>query len=174
MVIDTEGNERTDTEQILLDMVKGTCALTPMGGAGDALGGYKGYGWATLVELLSTAFQSGPFVPDTCGVDRATGKPAPMPLGHYFLAIDIEALVDLNVFKQNSGNLLRKLRSTQKDPKGPGKIWTAGEPEWENRQERKANGGVAVPPILLNEMKQLRDDLPGLKEKYPRFTFETN
>jgi hypothetical protein len=27
--------------QILVDMVKGKCALCPMGGAGDALGGYK-------------------------------------------------------------------------------------------------------------------------------------
>lgn len=41
MVIDTEGKERTDTAQILIDMVKGKCALCPMGGAGDALGGYK-------------------------------------------------------------------------------------------------------------------------------------
>ena len=30
-----------DTIQILVDMVKGKCALCPMGGAGDALGGYK-------------------------------------------------------------------------------------------------------------------------------------
>ncbi|KAJ1424694.1 Malate/L-lactate dehydrogenase [Ochromonadaceae sp. CCMP2298] len=39
MVIDNMGNERTDTDQILLDMVKGKCALCPMGGAGDELGG---------------------------------------------------------------------------------------------------------------------------------------
>jgi hypothetical protein len=44
---------------ILLDMVKGKCALTPMGGVGDSLGGYKGYGWATVIELLSVAFQNG-------------------------------------------------------------------------------------------------------------------
>ena len=38
MVIDFEGKERTDTEGILSDMVKGLCALTPVGGVGDALG----------------------------------------------------------------------------------------------------------------------------------------
>lgn len=64
-------------------MVLGKCALTPVGGAGDQMGGYKGYGWATVVELLSTAFQSGPFGEDVCGIDRTTGKPAPMPLGHF-------------------------------------------------------------------------------------------
>lgn len=172
MVIDTDGKERTDTEQILIDMVKGKCALCPMGGAGDALGGYKGFGWATVVELLSTAFQSGPFGPDVCGKDRVTGKPMPMPLGHYFLAIDISALVDLETFKTNSGNLLRFLRNSAKDPRGPGRIWTAGEPEWDNRKARTAAGGVMVPPILLQDMKDLRDSLPGLAEKYPKFTFE--
>lgn len=40
-VIDNNGMERTDTPQILVDMVKGTCALTPVGGVGEKLGGYK-------------------------------------------------------------------------------------------------------------------------------------
>jgi len=33
-------------------------------------------------------------------------------------------------------------------------------------------GGVMVPPALLKEMQVLRDNLPGLKEKYPKFCFE--
>lgn len=165
-----------------------------MGGVGDTLGGYKGYGWATVVELLSTAFQSGPFGPGVCGVDRATGKPAPMPLGHYFLAIDVESIVDLNTFKENAGNLLGFLRNSQKDPRGPGKIWTgkmlfsfillslifiaffhilsAGEPEWESRLKRTAAGGVVVPPVLLSDMQTLRDSLPGMKDKYSVLCFE--
>jgi LDH2 family malate/lactate/ureidoglycolate dehydrogenase len=78
----------------------------------------QGYSWATVVELLSTAFQSGPFGPAISGVDRATGKPAPMSLGNYFLAIDIEALCDLEAFKHNAGELLRFIRASQKDPRG--------------------------------------------------------
>lgn len=172
MVIDVEGKERTDTDGILLDMVKGQCSLTPCGGAGDSLGGYKGYGWATVVELLSTAFQSGPFGPDVAGVDRATGKPAPMPLGNFFLAIDVEALCDLNTFKSNASNLLSFIRESRKDPRGPGRIWTAGEPEHEKRLDRTAKGGVTVPPALLQNMKDLRDELPGMKEKYAKLSFE--
>ena len=128
-VVDDQGIERTDTEGILLDMVLGKCCLTPVGGAGDKLGGYKGYGWATTVELLCTAFQSGPFGEDVCGIDRETGEPKPMPLGHFFLAIDIEALCPLPVFKENASNLLKALRESKKSPAGPGRIWTAGEPE---------------------------------------------
>ena len=172
MVIDVDGKERTDTDGILVDMVKGLASLAPVGGVGDAMGGYKGYGWAVTVELLSTAVQGGPIGDDLCGVDRATGKPAPMPLGHYFLAIDVEALVDLGTFKANAGKLLRYLRETPKDPRGPGRIWTAGEFEHDVRVKRGAAGGTIVPPVLLNEMRELRDKLPGLKEKYARMVFE--
>ena len=171
-VIDTNGLERTDTEGILKDMVLGTCCLTPLGGAGTKLGGYKGYGWATTVELLCTAFQSGPFGEDVCGIDRATGKPKPMPLGHFFLAIDIEALCPLPVFKENVSKLLQALRDSKKSPTGPGRIWTAGEPEYDARIQRLGQGGMVVPESLQKNMLALRDARPGLKDKYPKFPFE--
>ena len=171
-VIDLNGIERTDTEGILKDMVLGKCALTPVGGAGDKMAGYKGYGWATVVELLCTAFQSGPWGEDVCGVDRATGEPKPMPLGHFFLAIDIEALVGLDLFKKNTGDLLRALRASKKSPLGPGRIWTAGEPENDARVARIRQGGMKVPKSLQTNMIKLRDTRPGLKEKYRKFPFE--
>jgi LDH2 family malate/lactate/ureidoglycolate dehydrogenase len=95
-----------------------------MGGSGDALGGYKGYGWATVVELMSVAFQSGPYGPAVAGKDPVTGQPTPMPMGHFFLAIDIEALVGLDTFQKNAGDVLRYVRASRKDPRGPGRIWT--------------------------------------------------
>jgi len=144
----------------------------PVGGAGDKLGGYKGFGWATTVELLSTAFQSGPFGEDVCGIDRKTGKPMPMPLGHFFLAIDIEKICPLDTFKENVGNLLRALRESKKAPNGPGRIWTAGEPEHDARVKRYGQGGMIVPPPLQANMKALRDSHPDLQEKYARFPFE--
>lgn len=155
-VIDTDGNERTDTEGILKDMVKGTAALCPLGGAGDAMGGYKGFGWATAVELLCTAFQSGPWGADICGVDRATGAKTPMPLGHVFMAIDVDAHVGLETFKANAGALLRGVRASRKDPRGPGRIWTAGEPEHCARADRDGMGGFYIPPALQQNMRDLR------------------
>lgn len=171
-VIDENGIERTDTEGILKDMVLGKCALCPVGGAGDATGGYKGYGWATVVELLSIAFQSGPWGEDVCGIDRKTGKPCPMPLGHFFLAIDVEALCSLDTFKKNTGELLTALRGSKKAPTGPGRIWTAGEPEWDARCARTSQGGMPVPAPLQKNMVLLREQRPGLKEKYPTLPFE--
>ena len=66
-----------------------------MGGQGD--------GWAAAVELLCTSFQQGPFGEALAGIDRATGAKRPMPLGHVFLAIDVEALTSLHDFKKSAG-----------------------------------------------------------------------
>lgn len=171
-VIDINGIERTDTEGILRDMVQGTCALTPVGGAGESLGGYKGYGWATVVEVLSTAIQSGPWGEEVCGIDRATGAKKPMPLGHFFLAIDIETMCPLETFQENTGKLLRALRASKKAPTGPGRIWTAGEKEHDCRVERHAQGGMPVPTALQKDMINLRNDRPGMASKYPTLPFE--
>ncbi|KAL7534892.1 hypothetical protein ACHAXR_009438 [Thalassiosira sp. AJA248-18] len=171
-VIDDQGMERTDTEGNLRDMVLGKCALTPLGGAGDKMGGYKGYRWAATVELLCTALGSGPWGEDICGVDRATGKPKPMPLGHFFLAIDIEKICPVDTFKKNAGEFLEALRGSRKAPNGPGRIWTAGEPENDARVERTGQGGMKVNVPLQKNMQVLRDNRPGLKDKYAKLPFE--
>jgi len=171
-VVDVNGIERTDTSGILRDMVAGTCALTPVGGAGIDTAGYKGYGWATAVELLCTAVQSGPWGADVCGVDRETGKPAPMPLGHFFMAVDLEPLVPVETFKNNAGKLLQALRGSRKDPRGPGRIYTAGELENVAMIERRAQGGMVVPPSLQKNMLLLREKFESLQEKYPELPFE--
>lgn len=171
-VIDNEGVQRTDTVGILKDLVSGKCALTPLGGAGVDLAGYKGYGWATVVELLSTAFQSGPFGKDISGVDPKSGEKKPMPLGHCFLAIDVEALCPLQTFQENTGSFLRALRASKKSPKGPGQIWTAGEVEHDAFLAQTEQGGMKVPKSLLNDMLELRDNRQELQEKYRKFPFE--
>ena len=47
--------------------MKGECALCPVGGAGDEMGGYKGYSWAMVIELLCIAFQDGDYGPNISG-----------------------------------------------------------------------------------------------------------
>ena len=175
-VIDNQGIERTDTEQILLDLVSGKCALTPIGGAGTKLGGYKGYGWSTMVELMCIGFQGGPFGQALSGVDPATGQKKAMPLGHFFLAIDVESVCDSTAdeFRRRVGDFLRAVRGSRKSPRGPGRIWTAGEPEHEAFLAQTAMGGMVVPPQLQQVMKDLRDNFTDarLQKKYQRLPFE--
>jgi LDH2 family malate/lactate/ureidoglycolate dehydrogenase len=41
-------------------------------------------------------------VRDLSGIDEKQKQPKPMPLGHFFLAIDIEALCPLETFKETA------------------------------------------------------------------------
>ncbi len=69
LVIDREGRSATDSVQILKDLVKGTSALAPIGGLTEETGGYKGYGFATVVEILSAALSQGAFLKQLGGKD---------------------------------------------------------------------------------------------------------
>lgn len=154
-VIGEDGSDRTDTKQILEDLVKGTAALTPLGGLGEDGGGYKGYGYATVVELLCAALQQGSFLKGLLGFED--GKRVPYKLGHFFLAIDVEAFCDLDDFKRTTGEILRAMRNSKKAP-GEERIYTAGEKEHVAFLERSVTG-VPINPALRKHMDTMRAEL---------------
>ncbi len=157
-VIDQEGKTKTDPQEVLEDLVKGTAALTPLGGIGEETGGYKGYGYATVVEILSAALQGGSFLKMLTGIEN--GKKVPYRLGHFFIAIDVSAFTELDAFKKTAGDILRALRASKKAP-GHDRIYTAGEKEYLAWLERK-DKGVPINKALQKEIIQMRDEL-GLK-----------
>ena len=166
-VIGEDGQTRTDTHQILDDLIKGTAALTPLGGIGEDGGGFKGYGYATVVEILSAALQQGAFLKGLLGFNT-DGSKRPYHLGHFFIAIDIAAFIEPAEFKQASGEILRQLRNSKRAP-GEQKIYTAGEKEYLNWLER-CDKGVPVTTALQKQMLQLKRELNLQQYKFP---FET-
>ncbi len=164
-VIGNDGKSKTDSTQVLKDLVAGTAALAPLGGIGEQNGGYKGYGYATVVEILSAALQNGSYLKDLLGYDK-DGNKIPYPLGHFFLAINVDAFLGLDVFKSVAGDILRKLRNSEKMP-GAERIYTAGEKEWDAWNYRK-NRGARVDTKLQQELVAVRDEF---KLDY-RFDFE--
>jgi LDH2 family malate/lactate/ureidoglycolate dehydrogenase len=153
-VIDLEGNNRTDTAQVLIDLTRDRAALTPLGGLGEEGAGYKGYGYATVVEVLCAALQDGAYLKMLNGFDQ-DGKKIPYPLGHFFMAIDVAEFIELDRFKHISGEIMRELRASRKAP-GEERIYTAGEKEhlaWEYRKTR----GCPVPAALRKDMETLRE-----------------
>lgn len=153
-VIGQDGNTRTDTNQVLKDLTTGMAALAPLGGIGSDTGGYKGYGYATVVEVLSAALQGGSYLKALNGFDENRNR-IPYPLGHFFIAIDIDEFTEVDDFKKIAGNIMRDLRNSKTAP-GQDRIYTAGEPEWEAWQYRKDHG-CPVPPVLQKQMVELRD-----------------
>lgn len=162
-VIDKDGNTRTDTHQILKDLVNGSASLTPLGGIGDETAGYKGYGYGTVVEILSAALQGGSFLKMLSGFEN--GKKVPYKLGHFFIAINISSFIELESFKKITGDILRALRSSKKMP-GKSHIYTAGEKEYLAWLERK-DKGVPVNENLQKEITKMRDELNLNKFKFP-------
>jgi LDH2 family malate/lactate/ureidoglycolate dehydrogenase len=163
-VIDRDGQTRTDTAQILVDLVKGKAALVPLGGIGEETSGYKGYGYATVVEILSAALQNGAFLKALAGFDAAK-QPVPYNLGHFFIAINIDAFIDPKEFKKITGDILRELRNSQKMP-GEEHIYTAGEKEhlaWLDRKEK----GALVDPELKGHLEQLRKEYNLTEFSFP-------
>ena len=70
LVISREGEELTDSAEILKKIRSQQAALAPLGGFGETTGGYKGYGYSTVVEILSAALQSGLFLKALDGKDE--------------------------------------------------------------------------------------------------------
>lgn len=156
LVIGHDGKAQTDSKQILTDLVSGKAALSPLGGIGEELGGYKGYGYATLVEIFSSALQAGSFLHQLSGVAE-DGTARPIPVGHFFLAINPDFFMGLENLQHTTGEILRQLRASKKAPNHD-RIYTAGEKEYLTWLERK-DKGVPIGLDLQNEFKQVRDSL---------------
>ena len=154
MVIGNDGSALTDSEQILIDLTKGKAALAPLGGIGEELAGYKGYGYATVVEILSAALQAGNYLKMLNGIGEG-GKKLPYHLGHFFIVIDTEAFMGAETFKKICGDILRELRASKKAP-GHDRIYTAGEKEYLVWLERK-DKGVPINEGVQKEFIELRD-----------------
>ncbi len=161
-VIDDTGETMTDPNKVLEEMLKRKASLLPLGGKGEETAGYKGYGYATVVELLSAALQEGIFLRDTLGIVENDQKR--LKVGHFFLAINIGSFVGLDSFKKTAGNIMGDLRGSRKIP-GTEKIYTAGEKEFLAEIDRRKTG------IPLN--KSLQEDIMIMKTelKLNEYTF---
>jgi L-2-hydroxycarboxylate dehydrogenase (NAD+) len=153
-VINSDGKSETDAASVLADLIAEKAALTPLGGVGEETAGYKGYGYATVVEILSAALQAGSYMKMLLGI--RDGQKVPYPLGHFFIAVDINAFTETASFRNITGNILRELRASAKMP-GMDRIYTAGEKEYLIWQERK-DKGIPVSAALQQELQQIASE----------------
>lgn len=155
-IIDAQGNPMTDADRILRDLDTAAAAFLPLGGAGELLAGYKGYDLATVVEILSASLCDGKFLKDLLGFAE-DGSHRPYMLGHFFLAIDIEHFIPLDLSRRITGQIVRALQNARKAP-GQERIYVAGEKEHEN-EKRIRKEGIPVNPNLRRELQTMRDEL---------------
>ncbi len=168
LTIDLHGNEPTDSKALLRMFVDGTASLLPLGGAGEELGGHKGYGLNVMVEILCAAFSGGSFGKALSGMEGE--KHIPHRLGHFFAAVNIESFVPIGVFKAITGAIMREIRSSRKAP-GHDRIFLAGEKEFE-MIERRRQEGVPVNKSLQDIMIELKRELGLGSFNFPFFAHE--
>ena len=166
VVVGEDGSTMTDSKAILKGLMNGTASLAPLGGIGEETAGYKGYGYATVVEILSAALTGGNFMKALSGVSE-DGSPRMYGLGHFFFVVDPEAFSGGEIFRKTAGEICRALRASKKAP-GCSRIYTAGEKEYLVSLERK-DKGVPVGEAIQKEILQIRDEL-GLPYTFEEFS----
>jgi len=158
-VIKKDGTPATDSAKLIDEMNKGKAALLPLGGKGELMGGHKGYGLATIVEIFSSAFQDGCYLSQLHDHDK-DGKPHPSRIGHFFMAINIANFLPVEKFKHTTGSILRELRAYERSPEaGPNaRIFTAGEKAYANMKKGMTEG-IRIPPSVQKNLNALCADL---------------
>ena len=142
--IDKAGNLTQDPKAIR----DGGCLL-PLGGT-DVMRGYKGYGLALVVDILSGVLSGAAFGPYVGS--PSSSDPSPVNIGHFFLALRVDAFRPLEDFKQDMDHLISTLHQAPKAPGQP-RIYIHGEKEFEE-QERNLREGIPVPIPVVEELKK--------------------
>ncbi len=164
-IVDLDGQPVEGDAGVALKQIRGgTAALTTLGGIGEALGGYKGYGYAMVVELLSAVLQDGNYGKALDG-KGPNGEKVPYHLGHFFIAIDTNHFLGEELCRKKSGEIIRSVRASKKAP-GAQRIYSANEKEYEVWLSRK-DSGVPINESVQQEIIAVRDELGLTQYKFP-------
>jgi LDH2 family malate/lactate/ureidoglycolate dehydrogenase len=130
--------------------------LLPLGGAGELMGGHKGYGLALLVDVLCGVLPGAGYA-NTIYPKAADGNPLPANVGHFFGALRVDAFRPLADFGATMDDLIRRLKNSPK-AEGQNRIYIHGEKEFEMEQERKLNG-VILHPKVISDLQAIADEV---------------
>ncbi len=141
--IDDEGNLTEDPKKV---QSGGPGAVTPLGGS-DIMRSYKGYGLAIMVDILCGVL-SGSAHLTNIGFPH---EPRESNIGHFFVAINIDAFRPIIDFKKQMDSLIEELKNAPR-AKGKEKIYVAGEKEFESEAYNRKHGV----PLLKAVVKDLK------------------
>ena len=149
---DERGGPTADASRVLDNFVKRAGGgLLPLGGAGEELSGYKGYGMGLMVELLSAVLPGAAFLTSVYPKDAA-GRPLPANLGHFFGAWRLDAFRPADELKDDMDRFIRELKSGSLAD-GATRIYIHGEKESEEA-ERRTNQGIPLEAKVEASLKQ--------------------
>jgi LDH2 family malate/lactate/ureidoglycolate dehydrogenase len=145
---DPDGIPTTDPEQAIRGM------LLPAGG-------YKGFGLALMVDVLTGVLTGGGWGRQVSSLYRHPDQPN--DVAHLFLVIDPAHTGDQE-FPARAAELAGAVRGSARAPGTP-RIWTPGEPEAERARAQLAEG-VAVDTVVVQELCAVAESL-GVSLRIP-------
>lgn len=122
--------------------------LSPLGGGAETAG-YKGYGLAAMVNILSSCLSGSTLITDP----MHSKQPKGLDVGHFFLVIDPNLFRPIDDFSADVQRFSDDLRATPAvDPAMP--VLVAGDPERAVRDERSAKG-IPIKPGLHRRLREI-------------------
>ena len=113
-------------------------SLQPLGGT-EETAGYKGYGLALIVEMLTGILAGAAYGPNIVGLFSTEAK---SDLGQWFMAIDPAAVDEPGAFEARLEHLVDQLTAAPLIPNAPGRVLFPGQPEAEREAESRDRGFV--------------------------------
>ena len=154
---DETGEPSTDTERVLKNLNQRLGGgLLPLGGAGELLRGYKGYGLSLLVDILCGVLPGAAYANRVYPKDEE-GNPLPSAIGHFFGAWRVDAFRPVDEFKAAMDDLQQRLKNAPK-AEGQDRIYIHGEKEYEEAK-RNASEGVPLNPKVAADLQAIGEEL---------------
>jgi len=141
VAIDSSGQVTRDPDAVY----KGG-ALLPLGGTAETAG-YKGYDLSVLVDILSGVLSAASY---SANISNVWGL---SPIGHFFMAVRIDAVRPVDEFKAMMDQMIRDLKESPKAV-GQDRILVAGEPEFETEAIRRREG-IVLPPKVAQTLRDM-------------------
>ncbi len=126
--------------------------LLPLGGLAET-SGYKGYGLAMIVDALTGVLSGAAYGPNV----GEPNDPKPSNIGHFLTAININAFMDINEFKERINDLINIVKNAVK-VEGYDRIYIPGEKEWEMEKIRRKRG-IPISIKVIEDLKSLANQL---------------
>ena len=139
------------------DMIDGGAQL-PLGSERE-MGGHKGYGLASMVDILCCVLSGanwGPFAPPFALRQEIPERSVGKGIGHFFGAMQIDGFIDKDEFKKQIDDWIQVFRKTKPAPGTNGPL-IPGDPEREAEAIRSKEGIPLLKPVV--------DDLMDISRK---------
>jgi L-2-hydroxycarboxylate dehydrogenase (NAD+) len=151
--VDTKGKGTVDARGLLEDMLyQRGGGLLPLGGEGEQFSGYKGYGLAVLVDIMTAVTSGGVFGKSVMDSEATSAR-----VCHFFGAIRLDLFRDPEELKGDMDRLLDEL-SQAAPAEGCSRVYYAGlkEREAEALSERI---GVPLSAKVVAQLERIGGDL---------------